>query len=209
MCNPAAHHRTRPRSHTLCSHTRLYYLYQKMWAARVSFIHCSAFGRVLAGDFSRVYSAAECLGEPQQLLVCVWQSVGALLSGAHRLLYGIRTSRLVYAPWIEYTNESHSSVQQLMGSALAGSQNDLHTEGPKLSHYLITRQQIDDILQYLEPGVLAVLGEKDSGRLAFAIWSGFDALRSQEATWRRSGCSTWRHSGCSWQWALLQPRMAR
>ena len=47
---------------THCAHTRLYYLYQKMWAARVSFIHCSAFGRVLAGGFSRVYSAAECLG---------------------------------------------------------------------------------------------------------------------------------------------------
>ena len=46
---------------THCAHTRLYYLYQKMWAARVSFIHCSAFGRVLAGGFSRVYSAAECL----------------------------------------------------------------------------------------------------------------------------------------------------
>ena len=46
---------------THCAHTRLYYLYQKMWAARVSFIHCSAVGRVLEGGFSRVYSAAECL----------------------------------------------------------------------------------------------------------------------------------------------------
>ena len=139
---------------THCAHTRLYYLYQKMWAARVSFIHCSAFGRVLAGGFSRVYSAAECLLWVRASLVCVWQSVGALLSGAHRLLYGIRTSRLVYAPWIEYTNESHSNFQQSYGIGSGRVPKRCAHRRSQAENYPITREQIDDILQYLEQGVL-------------------------------------------------------
>ena len=99
---------------THCAHTRLYYLYQKKCGQRASPLFTVALLAVIWRAASRACTARrsrECLGEPA--LVCVWQSVGALLSGAHRLLYGIRTSRLVYAPWIEYTNESHSSVQQL------------------------------------------------------------------------------------------------
>ena len=143
---------------THCAHTRLYYLYQKMWAARVSFIHCSAFGRVLAGGFSRVYSAAES--------VCVSHSCGLRLAECWRSpLWGARTavrythlSARLCALDRRYKRIAFERSTQLMGSALAGSQNDLHTEGPKLSHYLITHQQIDDILQYLEQGVL--MGER-------------------------------------------------
>ena len=179
-----------------------------MWAARVSFIHCSAFGRVLAGDFSRVYSAAECLLRVSQLGLCVWQSVGALLSGAHRLLYGIRTSRLVYAPWIEYTNESHSSVQHSYGIGSGRvPKRCAHREGPKLR--IILSHASRSMTSYSTWS--GNIWEKGSGRLRLPFedecW--LDALRARQATWRHSGCSTWRHSGCSWQWALLQPRMAR
>jgi len=52
MCNPAALHRTRPRSHTLCSHAPILPL-PKMWAARVSSLFTVALGHVLAGGFSR------------------------------------------------------------------------------------------------------------------------------------------------------------
>ena len=118
---------------THCAHTRLYYLYQKMWAARVSFIHCSAVGRVLEGGFSRVYSAAECLGEG------VSHSCGLRLAECWRSpLWGARTA-------VRYTHLSARLCaldriykriaferSTAMGSALAGSQNDVHTEGPKL-----------------------------------------------------------------------------
>ena len=61
---------------THCAHTRLYYLYQKMWAARVSFIHCSAFGRVLRGRLlARVQrGGVSAVGEP------AWSASGRVLA---------------------------------------------------------------------------------------------------------------------------------
>ena len=97
MCNPAALHRTRPCSHTLCSHAPILPL-PKMWAARVSSLFTVALGHVLAGGFSRGGASGR----------ASWSASGrvdALLSGAHGMLwrlYRIRTS-IVYAPWIEYT----------------------------------------------------------------------------------------------------------
>ena len=75
MCNPAALHRTRPRSHTLCSHAPILPLPKNVGSARLLFIHCSAWpcfgGRLLARRSAWVSQ-----------LVCVWQSGRSPLWGA-------------------------------------------------------------------------------------------------------------------------------
>ena len=86
---------------THCAHTRLYYLYQKMWAARVSFIHCSAFGRVLRGRLlARVQrGGVSAVGEP------AWSASGRVLalSSLGRTdcctVYAPLGSSMPYAPW--------------------------------------------------------------------------------------------------------------
>ena len=116
---------------THCAHTRLYYLYQKMWAARVSFIHCSAFGRVLAGGFSRVYSAAECLGVSHSCGLRLAECWRSPLWGAQTAVRYTHLSARLCALDRRYKRIAFER-STAMGSALAGSQNDVHTEGPKL-----------------------------------------------------------------------------
>ena len=192
---------------THCAHTRLYYLYQKMWAARVSFIHCSAFGRVLRGRLlARVQrGGVSAVGEP------AWSASGRALALSS---LGRTDCCTVYAP-LGSSMRLGSNIQtnrirtfnRAMGSALAGSQNDVHTEGPKLR--IILSHASRSMTSY-STWSREYLGERQRTARLYPVWTEcFDALRARQATWRRSGCSTWRHSGCSWQWALLQPRMAR
>ena len=150
---------------THCAHTRLYYLYQKMWAARVSFIHCSAFGRVLAGGFSRVYSAAECLREPAGLrLAECWRS--PLWGAQTAVRYTHLSARLCALDRI-YKRIALERSTQLWDRLWPGPKTMCTQRGSQAENYPITRQQIDDILQYLEQGIL--IWEKGSGRLAFTI----------------------------------------
>lgn len=133
---------------THCAHTRLYYLYQKMWAARVSFIHCSAFGRVLAGGFSRVYSAAECLGEPAGLrLAECWRS--PLWGAQTAVRYTHLSARLCALDRI-YKRIALERSTQLWDRLWPGPKTMCTQRGSQAENYPITRQQIDDILQYLE-----------------------------------------------------------
>lgn len=158
MCNPAALHRTRPRSHTVCSHAPILPLPKKC-GQRASPLFTLALGRALAGGSFR---AAERVWlwvfEPAGLRLAEWAR--SPLHGAHGLLYGIRTSRLVYSPWIKHTNR----IRERMGSALARSPKRLSTSSLTrlplaLRYYLIqilshaSRWMIDDILQYLGRGV--------------------------------------------------------
>ena len=121
MCNPAALHRTRPRSHTLCSHAPILPLPKNVGSARLLFIHCSAWpvfwrGRLLARRSVWVSQ-----------LVCVWQS-------GRSPLWGARTAvpyTHLFAPWIEYTNR----IRADMGSALAGSQNDCAHRWSQMRYY--------------------------------------------------------------------------
>ena len=142
---------------THCAHTRLYYLYQNMWAARVSFIHCSAFGRVLAGGFSRVSArrGVSAVGEP------AWSASGRVLALSS---LGRTDCCTVYAP-LGSSMRLGSNIQtnriRAFNSYGIGSgrvpKRCAH-RGSQAENYPITRQQIDDILQYLEQGIL--LGER-------------------------------------------------
>ena len=151
---------------THCAHTRLYYLYKKMWAARVSFIHCSAFGRVLRGRLlARVQrGGVSAVGEP------AWSASGRVLALSS---LGRTDCCTVYAP-LGSSMRLGSNIQTnrtrafntAMGSALAGSQNDVHTEGPKLR--IILSHASRSMTSY-STWSREYLWEKDTGRLGFSI----------------------------------------
>ena len=138
---------------THCAHTRLYYLYQKMWAARVSFIHCSAFGRVLRGRLlARVQrGGVSAVGEP------AWSASGRVLALSS---LGRTDCCTVYAP-LGSSMRLGSNIQtnriRAFNSYGIGSgrvpKRCAH-RGSQAENYPITREQIDDILQNLEQGVL-------------------------------------------------------
>ena len=130
---------------THCAHTRLYYLYQKMWAARVSFIHCSACTAVFwllsrAAEHSVSVSGPAAVWRP-----CSGRVGSPLWSARTAVRYTHLSARLCSLDRITNTNmsivESHSSAALGIGSGRVPKR--LYTG---LSHYLITRQQIDDIL---------------------------------------------------------------
>ena len=155
---------------THCAHTRLYYLYQKMWAARVSFIHCSAFGRVLAGGFSRVYSAAECLLWVSQLGLRLAECWRSPLWGAQT---AVRYTHLSARPcrmrlgisWIEL-RISRIFERCSSGIGYGRVPKRLYTG---LRYHLITRQQIDDILTVVLGSTEVAMEGRNSGRLVFTI----------------------------------------
>ena len=132
---------------THCAHTRLYYLYQKMWAARVSFIHCSACTAVF-WLLSSLARRSVCLGASSWSGVWSGRVGSPLWSARTAVRYTHLSARLCSLDRITKTNmsivESHSSAALGIGSGRVPKQ--LYTG---LSHYLITRQQIDDILTVL------------------------------------------------------------
>ena len=132
---------------THCAHTRLYYLYQKMWAARVSFIHCSACMAVF-WLLSSLARRSVCLGASSWSGVWSGRVGSPLWSARTAVRYTHLSARLCSLDRITNTNmsivESHSSAALGIGSGRVPKR--LYTG---LSHYLITRQQIDDILTVL------------------------------------------------------------
>ena len=106
---------------THCAHTRLYYLYQKMWAARVSFIHCSACMAVF-WLLSSLARRSVCLGASSWSGVWSGRVGSPLWSARTAVRYTHLSARLCALDRIYKRITFERSTA--MGSALAGSQND-------------------------------------------------------------------------------------
>ena len=99
-------------------------------------------------------------------------TVYAPLGSSMRLGSNIQTNRI-------------RTFNRAMGSALAGSQNDVHTEGPKLR--IILSHASRSMTSY-STWSREYLGERQRTARLYPVWTNecFDALRARQATWRHS-----------------------
>ena len=133
---------------THCAHTRLYYLYQKMWAARVSFIHCSACMAVF-WLLSSLARRSVCLGASSWSGVWSGRVGSPLWSARTAVRYTHLSARLCALDRI-YKRIALERSTQLWDRLWPGPKTMCTQRGSQAENYPITRQQIDDILQYLE-----------------------------------------------------------
>ena len=127
--------------------TRAYTTFTKKCGQRASPLFTVALLAVFcAGGFSRVYSAAECLLWVSQLGLRLAECWRSPLWGARTAVrYTHLSARLCALDRIQTNRIRAFSTADGIGSGRVP-KLDVHTEGPKLRHDLITRQQIDDIL---------------------------------------------------------------